>query len=119
MSAFLTWFPRLLSMAYVLFIASFALDSFEGPGGFWRHFGIFILHLFPAMVAALFLYVAWQRRILGGLLHIILSMVFMIYFGSWRDGLSFSLISLPLVIAGFFFIISKWNVPIEKQAARF
>lgn len=96
-------------MAYVLFIASFALDSFEGAGGFLRHFGIFVLHLTPAFAAAICLYVAWRRRIFGGLLHIMLSMIFTIYFGSWRDTQSFLMISLPLVVAGLFFILSKWN----------
>jgi hypothetical protein len=115
MSAFLTWSPRILSMGYVLFIASFALDSFAEPGGFLRQLGIFFLHLIPAFVAAIFLYVAWKWRILGGLLHIVLSMVFTIYFGSWRDTLSFVLLTMPLAVAGLLFILSKWNLPLEKQ----
>jgi hypothetical protein len=106
-------------MGYVLFVASFALDSFSEPGGLLRHLGIFFLHLIPAFVAAIFLYVAWKRRILGGLLHIVLSMVFTIYFGAWRDGLSFTLISLPLAVAGLFFILSKWNLPPKGQPAEF
>lgn len=109
MSAFLTWFPRILSILYVLFIASFALDSFSGPDSFLRQMGIFLLHLIPAFAAIICLYVAWKYRILGGLLYIVLSMVFTIYFGSWRDTQSFLIISLPLVVAGLFFIISKWN----------
>ncbi|MCC6723327.1 MAG: hypothetical protein IT258_02365 [Saprospiraceae bacterium] len=109
MSAFLTWFPRILSMAYVLFIASFALDSFSEPGSMLRHLGIFLLHLIPAIAASICLFVAWRRRILGGLLHIVLSMIFTIYFGSWRDTQSFLMISLPLAVAGFLFIVSKWN----------
>lgn len=115
MSKLLTWFPRILSIAYVLFIASFALDSFSEPGGFLRQLGIFFLHLLPAFAAAICLYVAWRRRILGGLLHIVLSMIFTIYFGSWRDTLSFILITMPLAVGGLFFILSKWNLPLEQQ----
>ncbi len=118
MSTFLTWLPRILSMVYVLFVASFALDSFSGDGGFFRHLGVFLLHLIPAFAAAICLWVAWRRRIFGGLLHIVLSMIFTIYFGSWRDAQSFLMISLPLVVTSFLFIISKWNYhPVDGNHA--
>lgn len=113
MSTFFTWFPRILGICYSLFIASFSLDVFSEVGGVWQKILGFLIHLIPAVVTVICLLVAWHYRILGGLLYIVVGMVFMIYFGSWRDTLSFVLITLPMVVAGVFFILSQWNLPLK------
>lgn len=109
MKNILTWFPRLLGLLFSGFMAILALDAFSGGGGIWRQLGAFVLHLIPAFLVLACVRVAWQHRILGGLLCMLLGMLFAVYFGAWRDSLSFAMLALPLMVAGAFFLLSKWG----------
>ncbi len=68
--------------------------------------GYFLLHLLPTAAILGALWIAWNRRILGGLLFMVLGMVFTVYYGTWRTLELFAMLSLPLLVAGVFFILS-------------
>lgn len=109
MRQLLTWMPRAIVLAFILLLIVFALDAFEGPGGVLHKMGGFLLHLLPAAVTAGFLLVAWRWRIIGGLLMLVLGMVFTIYFQTDQSWSRFLLVSFPLLLAGVLFILSNWN----------
>lgn len=108
MKKFLTWAPRLILAAYILFISSFALDAFSEGGTLMHQVGDFIVHLTPAIVTAGFLWLAWRFPIIGGLFLMMLGMVFTIYFRTDRTFQLFMMISFPLFLAGLLFIFSHW-----------
>jgi len=106
---FLTWFPRILAIAFAIFISVFALDSFEGHNTILQKLGHLLLHLIPTAAVLAMLYLAWNRRIIGGLGFMILGMVFTIHFGTWKELSLFSMFSLPLFVAGLGFIFSRYS----------
>ena len=106
--ALLTWFPRVLAGLFALFTGVFALDSFEGHAGFFSKLGHLALHLIPTAAVLLLIFIAWNRRIIGGLAFLVLGMVFTIYYGTWMKEALFCLFSLPLFIAGIGFIFSRY-----------
>ncbi|MCB0525461.1 MAG: hypothetical protein KDC86_13145 [Saprospiraceae bacterium] len=107
MKDFMTWFPRILVMAFALFISVFALDAFSENNSIWESVTGFMIHLIPTMITLLLLMVAWNRRIFGGLLFVVWGLVFTIQFQTLRSPMLFLMFSIPLLFAGFLFIFSN------------
>lgn len=106
---FLTWFPRVLALVFAGFISIFALDSFEGHDSFLLKMGHLFMHLVPTMTVLAALWLAWYRRIIGGLVFMMLGMAFTIHFSTWRETGLFLMFSLPLFVAGVAFIFSRYS----------
>src|ERR1043166_4947550 len=57
----LYWAPRLLAIAFILFISLFSLDALQqGPVAL-------LIHLLPSVLMALVLVIAWRREWIGAL----------------------------------------------------
>ncbi len=110
----LTWLPRMVVMAFAVFVSVFALDAFEGKGSFLEQTGHFLAHLLPAFITVAFLLVAWRYRLFGGLLFVVWGLIFTIYFGTHRSVPLFLMFSLPLLVAGFLFMVSTLSVTQNK-----
>lgn len=106
----LTWSPRILAIAFALFLSVFALDAWEESGSFGHRLLAFLIHLLPSAAILGALYVAWRWRIVGGLVFMVLGMVFTVYFAAWRTAELFMMLSMPLLLAGVLFIFSNWNL---------
>lgn len=77
----LHWAPRVLGIAFPLFVALFALDVF-GPGrGFWRTALALLMHLIPSFALAGALLIAWRWRRTGALLYAALGLAYVVM--SW------------------------------------
>lgn len=113
-SKYLTWFPRILAFLFAGFISIFALDSFEGHHSILVKIGYFIIHLIPSLTVLAVLGLAWHRRIIGGLVFMVLGMVFTIYFGTWRKAALFLIFSIPLFVTGVGFIFSRYSQLTEE-----
>ena len=73
----LFWAPRLLTLAFAMFLALFALDVFsEGYTG-WRLPLALIIHLIPAAIVAAVLVLAWRWEWVGTLLFAGLGIFYM------------------------------------------
>ncbi len=73
---FLYWLPRILCILSILFISMFALDAFDGPGAWWRKIPAFLVHLTPSYILLLPLLIAWRWEKLGGIILILIGMIF-------------------------------------------
>jgi hypothetical protein len=113
MKNILTWAPRILAIIFICFISLFALDSFSGEASFSEKIIGFFIHLVPSFMLVACLLVAWKNRIFGGLLFIVLAMIFTIYFGTYKSPTHFALISFPVFLIGFLFMISKLSLANE------
>ena len=100
------WLPRFLAIAYMLFLAVLSLDSFESSGGFFGRILAFLMHLLPVFWVGAVLTLAWHFRLIGGLVFMVLGMIFTIYYHTNRHTDSFLMISMPLFITGMLFIFS-------------
>ena len=113
---FYFWLPRVICIAAILFVSMFALDSF-GPGlTIWQQIGGFLIHLIPSYVLIALLVVAWKWEYVGGLLYIVLGLIFSVFIFNInfvRNQFSFGqslfnalIIAFPFVVAGYLFIVS-------------
>ncbi len=64
----LFWTPRVLAMAYIVFLSLFALDVFSEGYGFWKAIAALAIHLIPAFVLIVGLILAWRWEWIGAVL---------------------------------------------------
>jgi hypothetical protein len=103
----LFWAPRVLTVAFAMFLALFALDVFgEGYTG-WRLLLALVMHLkWPAMVAAV-LVLAWRWEWVGTLLFAGLGMHYLRH--NLRHPNWILVISGPLFLIAALFLINWLN----------
>ncbi len=68
-SRILYWAPRVLAIAYILFLSAFALDVFGEEHGFWKIVGALCVHLIPSFVLVVALVLAWKWEWVGALFY--------------------------------------------------
>ncbi len=105
MKRFLTWLPRVLAVALVVFISLFALDVFSEGYRFWATVLALIIHLIPSLILLAVLVLAWYRKRLGGLLFIALAVFFI--FWSRAELSALLMIAGPAIVIGLLFIVSE------------
>ncbi len=103
-ASLLYWSPRVLGIAFALFLSFFALDVFNETHGFWTILSAFSMHLIPAALVSAVLAVAWRYEWVGAILFALAAA-----FYAWRvlpQHLDWAfLIAGPLLaIAGLFFL---------------
>ncbi len=112
----LQWTPRILCILGILFVSLFALDSFSPDRTFFQNIGAFLMHLIPSFVLLTVLLVAWKWGNVGGIILIIVGIVFSIFvfninynqrhFTLWQSIINVSILCLPFILSGALFIIS-------------
>lgn len=95
------WFPRILSILYILFITLFALDVFDDN---FTWIALF-MHLLPTLLLAALTWVAWRREYLGGLIYIGLGMFYILLAWGKASIITYLIISGPLFLAGVLFML--------------
>ncbi len=107
-NSFLRWTPRILSIVFILFISLFSLDVFEEYSG-WEILVALFMHLIPSIVLVSILLIAWKWELVGGVIYIIMGIVFTLFFKTYTELLGFFLISLPWIIVGILFIVNHFK----------
>jgi hypothetical protein len=93
------WAARILAIAFIIFVSVFALDAFSQSN--W--FVALLIHLIPSYFLIALTVVAWKNELLGGLLFITASLVFMAV-----SRFEAAIIYIPALVLGFLFLLSKW-----------
>lgn len=111
----LLWAPRLLLIAFALFLVLFSFDVFEEGKSATDITIDFVKHNVPSMVLGLVVFAAWRREWIGALVCLVLAFAYI----AWAWG-RFPL-SVYFLIAGPLFLIAavyafNWNF--RKQATR-
>ena len=70
-SKFIFWTPRILAIIFILFLAMFSLDIFEGNYGFWGTILGLFMHNIPALILLAVLLISWKNEIVGGIAFIL------------------------------------------------
>lgn len=65
---FLYWTPRMLGIAYALFLSVFALDVFQEAHGIWNLSMGLTVHLIPTFIIVAIVVIAWKWEWLGAIL---------------------------------------------------
>jgi len=95
----LYWAPRILAIAFGLFVSLFALDSFNGQASIWVRLAHFVIHLIPVAVYAVILVLAWRWEWIGAVLFAALGAVYVATMGRHR-------LDWNLTIAGPLFLLA-------------
>ena len=85
------WLPRVIGIAFTLFLAIFSFDVFDNSGPWYQLAGAFIMHSLPSIVLAIIVWLSWKRpKIANGL----------------NNGFQWYIIAWSAQIAGPAFIVS-------------
>ncbi|MDD5687253.1 MAG: hypothetical protein PHE88_05410 [Elusimicrobia bacterium] len=74
---YIFWIPRILAIIFILFLAMFSLDIFEGNYGFWGTIAGLFMHNIPTIVLAVVLLISWKHEIVGGIIFIVAGVLYM------------------------------------------
>lgn len=103
----LRWAPRVLAIAFTLFISLFALDAFEGQVGFREKAIALLMHLLPTFACVLTIALAWRREWVGTVLFGGLA----VYYGvtAWGHPSWVLLIAGPLVLLAVLYSVAWFS----------
>ena len=101
---FVYWTPRILAILFILFLAMFSLDIFEGNYGFWGTIARLIMHNIPAMILLIVLIISWKYEIVGGIVFILAGIFYII------------MLSMTAITTGFEWYYLSWAVQISGIA---
>ena len=104
---FLNWSARILIIFYSAFLSLFALDVFGEGYSFWETLVALFMHLIPTFVLMLALVVAWKKRLVGGIIFLLLGLAFTFFFATYEHLTGFLFLSLPLGLAGVLFLLAR------------
>lgn len=109
------WTPRIICILAILFVSLFALDAFEGDLTFGQKIVGLLIHLIPSFILLGLLLIAWKWENIGGLIFIVVGIVFciLLFKQNYKVNQSFwislsiiATIPFPFLIAGILFLIS-------------
>jgi hypothetical protein len=102
----LFWTPRILAIAFILFLGLFALDVFGEGYSFGELVVAFLMHLVPNFILLAILLVAWRYEWVGSILFVGLGLFYLI----WTQGrfplVTYVAISGPLFLTGALFFLN-------------
>lgn len=93
------WLPRVLAVAFVVFISLFAFDVFDQPQWWWA----FLIHLLPSFVLLALTLFAWKFERAGGALFILAAIGLMAL-----SSLEAYVVYLPAFLIGGLFLLSSF-----------
>lgn len=99
------WLPRILSIAFVLFLSLFALDVFSEYTGWDLLLALFI-HLLPSLVLCGIVVISWKYDLVGTIIFLSFAIFYIIAVGLDRHWTWYAFISGPTFIIAILFLIS-------------
>ena len=103
-NSLLYWTPRVLSILFILFLAMFSLDIFEGNYGFWGTIVGLFMHNIPALILSIILIVSWKHEWVGGVGFILAGFLYI------------AMILMNVITTGFEWYYLAWAVQISGIA---
>src|SRR3990167_5408754 len=101
---FIYWAPRISSIIFILFLALFSLDVFEGNYGFWGTIVGLFMHNIPAMILLTVLIISWKHEIVGGIGFVLAGILYI------------AMILREIITAGFEWYYLLWALQISGIA---
>jgi hypothetical protein len=102
----LYWSPRVLSIVFIFFTCIFALDVFGESRGFVETILALLMHLIPQFLMIGVLILSWRREWIGGVVFILLAILYIV--GMWGKFplMTYVIISGPLALTGILFLLN-------------
>ncbi len=105
----LYWLPRILSLLLVAFFLLFSLDVFTEGSLWWEIVVGFFMHNIPTLVLGGITWLSWKKEKIGGIIFIILAIIFTLFFKTYEILPSLLTITgIPLLI-GILFLVNHYK----------
>ncbi len=114
---FLYWLPRILSIAFVLFLSLFALDVFEGSSG-WQAVLGFLIHLLPSFILLAVILIAWKYDLVGAVAFLASAVLYVFMVGFDRPWSWYACISGPAAIVGILYMLNWFQKKKKLKSQR-
>jgi len=111
MIKFIFWFPRLFTIALIIFFSLFSLDVFRDGLTFGKTIIAVLIHLFPSFVLLILLLFSWKNGLIGAIGYFSLALFYLFILGNNVSGFTLLLIPFSLMIISLFFF---WDWRINK-----
>jgi hypothetical protein len=111
----LFWLPRVLCIAFALFLSLFALDVFNEGLGWWKTILALSIHLIPTAFVLVVLAVSWRWEWVGGILFIAAGILYLVNIRVWHHPSWVIVISGPLFLVGALLLLN-WLKRAEIRA---
>ena len=100
------WLPRILSIAFVLFLSLFSLDVVGEYSG-WEMVVAFLMHLLPSIFLLVVTAIAWKYDLVGAIVFLGFAIFYISAVGLDRHWSWYAAISGPTAIVGILFL-ANW-----------
>jgi hypothetical protein len=95
-----------LGIFIAIFISLFALDVFAEGYSFWETIIALLMHLIPTVIILIILAIAWRWEWIGGILFILLGVLYITLFWDPSQLPAYLMISGPLFLIGLLFLLN-------------
>ncbi len=102
----LSWIPRIIGVAVILFLVTFSMDAFEGNEPIGLKLLGFLMHNIPALLLAGALIVAWKWEMVGGIIFIVFFLAGCYFFRSFAGNPASLAVTSPVLVAGILLVLS-------------
>ena len=110
------WAPRIILIAYIIFLMFFSFDVFGMKAGVLEKIGGFLVHSAPSIAMAVLLGIFWNRPRISGWVFTGAAVFLTIFFNTYERAESFLMVSAPPLLAGVLFLLAKGR-PKGRNAA--
>lgn len=115
----LFWAPRVLTIAFILFLGLFALDVFTEGYGFVETVIALLMHLIPNFIVLAVLILAWRWEWIGAVLFVGLGLFYIAMTWGRFHWSAYAGIAGPLFLVGILFFLNwilkeRMNAPIAQ-----
>jgi hypothetical protein len=113
-SRFIYWTPRILSILFIIFMASMSLDVISPELSFGQIALGMLMHNIPTLIMLIVLVVSWKYEIVGGIAFILAGLLYIILTArssiAWYIAISWSLtIAGPALLIGALFLVNWYK----------
>jgi len=99
------WLPRILSIAFILFLSLFALDVFGEYTG-WELVLALFMHLLPSFVLLGIVIISWKYDLVGAVVFLVFAVLYIKEAGLDRPWTWYAFISGPAFLTAILFFVS-------------
>ena len=111
LNRFVFWSPRILAIIFILFLAMFSLDVFEGNYGFWGTLLGLFMHNIPVFILLAVLVISWKHELVGAIAFIFAGLfyIFILILSDFKFYMLLWILNIsgPSFLVGILFFIGR------------
>ena len=99
------WWARIITIVYAAFISIFAMDVFSEGYGVVNTAVALFMHLLPTFLIVLVLILSWRREWIGGIVFLILGVIYVYVSSGKIDWGGIAMIGIPLFLLSILYFV--------------